>query len=78
MHHYCSRIPFYHGREATKAIRMVMGEHYQQDDTNIFLAAWRSTRMCQFVEDRGDVVFFQNANGLGEQTHFTNVKRVIK
>ena len=33
--------------------------------------------MCQFVEDKGDVVFFRNANGLGEQTHFTNVRRVL-
>jgi hypothetical protein len=42
-----------------------MEDHYQYDDTNIFLAAWRSTRMCQFVNDKGDIVFFQNANGLG-------------
>ena len=55
-----------------------MGDHYRQDDTNIFLAAWRSTRMCQFVEDKGDVVFFRNANGLGEQIHFTNARRVFK
>lgn len=32
--------------------------------------------MCQFVEDKGEVVFFRNANGLGEQSHFTNVRRV--
>jgi hypothetical protein len=41
-----------------------MGDHYQHDDTNIFLAAWRSSRMCQYVSDHGDVVFYQNANGL--------------
>jgi len=41
-----------------------MGDHYQKDDTNIFLAAWRSARMCQYVNDTGDVVFYQNAAGL--------------
>jgi omega-6 fatty acid desaturase (delta-12 desaturase) len=63
-HHFCSRIPFYNGREATKAIRKVMGDHYQHDDTNIFLAAWRSTRMCQYISEKEDIVFFQNATGL--------------
>ena len=41
-----------------------MGDHYQHDDTNIFLAAWRTSRMCQYVSDNGDVVFYQNASGL--------------
>jgi len=54
----------YHGQKATKAIRTVMGDHCQQDDTNIFLAAW-STRMCQYVDDTGDVMFFRNTDGLG-------------
>ncbi|GAO49951.1 hypothetical protein G7K_4087-t1 [Saitoella complicata NRRL Y-17804] len=64
-HHYISRIPFYHGEEATNAIRKVIGEHYMRDDTNFFLALWRSARMCQWVADKGEIVFFQNANGLG-------------
>ena len=49
-HHLCSRIPFYHADEATKAVRKVMAGAYQCDDTNIFLAAWRSARMCQWIE----------------------------
>jgi hypothetical protein len=51
-----------------------MGNHYQFDGTNIFLAAWRSQRMCQFVSDKGDVVFYQNANGLGKPLTFGNGK----
>ena len=48
-HHLVSRIPFYHADEATVAAKKVLGPHYQRDDTNIFLAAWRSARMCQWV-----------------------------
>ena len=54
----------YNGREATKAIRTVKGDHCQFDDTNPFLALWRSYRMCQYISDKGDFMFYQNADAL--------------
>jgi len=47
-----------------------MGPYYQYDDTNLFLALWRNQRMCQYVSDTGDVVFFENANGFGVNNTF--------
>jgi len=67
LHHLISRIPFYHAEEATSCIKKVMGEHYMKDDTPMFTALWRSARMCQWVDDEGDVVFFKNGHGLGDR-----------
>lgn len=64
-HHLIARIPFYNADEATVHIKKVMGGHYQIDRTNFFISLYRAARTCQFVDDTGDVVFYQNANGLG-------------
>ncbi|KAK9464116.1 fatty acid desaturase-domain-containing protein [Lipomyces oligophaga] len=64
-HHYVSRIPFYHGEEATEAIKRVMGKHYRRDTTNMFVALWRAVRMCQFVEGTEGVKMYRNGNGYG-------------
>jgi omega-6 fatty acid desaturase (delta-12 desaturase) len=64
-HHLIARIPFYNADEATVHIKKVMGDHYQRDDTNFFVSLFRAMRTCQFVADEGDVVFYQNAHGLG-------------
>ncbi|KAL6450966.1 FAH12 Oleate hydroxylase FAH12 [Candida maltosa Xu316] len=69
LHHYVSRIPFYNAREATDAIKKVMGIHYQQTDENMWYSLWKCIRMCQFVdddkEDAKGVMMFRNVNGLG-------------
>lgn len=64
-HHLIARIPFYNADEATVHIKKVMGGHYMKDDTNFFISLYRAARTCQFVDDQGDVVFYQNAHGLG-------------
>ncbi|KAK2764269.1 Oleate hydroxylase fah12 [Arachnomyces sp. PD_36] len=75
-HHYVSTIPFYHGDEATEAIKKVMGKHYRSDveggSIGFLKSMWKSARMCQWVEPsegakgRGKgVLFFRNRNGLG-------------
>ena len=48
-HHLCSRIPFYNAQEATVAIKKVLAGNYRHDSTNLFLAAWRNSRMCQWI-----------------------------
>lgn len=76
LHHYISTIPFYNAREASDAIRPVMGKHYRSDTKDGMLgfvkAMWKSARWCQWVEPsegaQGEgqgVLFFRNRNGLG-------------
>ncbi|KAK9476911.1 fatty acid desaturase [Lipomyces japonicus] len=64
-HHFSSKIPFYRAEEATEAIRKVMGQHYQVDKTNMFVALWRTARACNYVDGEGGVKMYRNVNGIG-------------
>lgn len=68
LHHYVSRIPFYNAREASAAIKKVMGEHYQYSDENMWVSLWKSGRWCQYVDGDNGVMMFRNANGFGVGT----------
>lgn len=59
-HHLFSKMPFYHAQEATEAFKKVLGPYYLKDDTPIAKATYRSYANCQFVEDKGDIVFYKN------------------
>ncbi|KAI9643342.1 hypothetical protein NHQ30_007961 [Ciborinia camelliae] len=76
LHHTVPTIPHYHAREATEAIKRVMGEHYKSDTKNGafgFLASmWQNIRWCQWVEpcegavgDGKAIWFYRNSNHLG-------------
>ena len=65
LHHYVSRIPFYNAREASEAIKKVMGRHYMHSDENMWVSLWKSGRWCQFVEGDNGVMMYRNVNGLG-------------
>ncbi|KAI0463434.1 hypothetical protein LJB42_003461 [Komagataella kurtzmanii] len=65
LHHYVSRIPFYHAREATECIKKVMGEHYRHTDENMWVSLWKTWRSCQFVENHDGVYMFRNCNNVG-------------
>ena len=58
-HHVFSKMPFYHATEATNAMKKVLGKYYLRDETPIWLATWNSASRCKFVEDEGDVVWYQ-------------------
>lgn len=61
LHHHASRIPFYHAKEASDAIKSVMGSHYQSDVKTPFMwAFWRNYNACRFVEekDMGSGIYF--------------------
>ncbi len=60
-HHLFSTIPHYHGMEATKAIKPILGEYYQCDRTPFLKALWRESKRCLFIEqDEND----QNKKGI--------------
>lgn len=65
LHHYVSRIPFYKAREATEAIKKVMGEHYRYDGENMWLSLYKCFRSCQFVSGDNGVMMFRNVNHIG-------------
>lgn len=56
-------MPFYNGEEGTQYLKAFIGEHYNYDDRNPFMALWESYNDCQFVEDEGEVVFYRNKIG---------------
>lgn len=68
LHHYVSRIPFYNAREASEAIKKVMGKHYQHSDENMFVSLWKSGRWCQYVDGDNGVLMYRNVNGNGVGT----------
>ncbi|KAK1407582.1 hypothetical protein QVD17_39202 [Tagetes erecta] len=50
IHHLISTIPHYHTMEATKAIKHILGDYYNYDDTPVLKAFWRETTECIYVE----------------------------
>lgn len=65
-HHMFHEIPFYHGQEATEAIKKVLGPYYLHDPTPVHKALWRSFKECKFVEDDEDVCYYKNAAQFAE------------
>ncbi|KAF4683269.1 linoleoyl-CoA desaturase activity [Perkinsus olseni] len=59
LHHIDSRIPCYHAREATEAIKPVLGHYYRVDNTPIVKAFLRAHRECKFVEGIDGVQFYR-------------------
>lgn len=68
LHHYVSRIPFYNAREASAAIKKVMGSHYQHSDESMWVSLWKSGRWCQYVDGDNGVMMYRNVNGHGVGT----------
>jgi len=62
-HHLFSTMPHYHAQEATEAVKKFLGSYYLSDtETPILTALWRSWNQCHYVEDKGDVLFYQTVN----------------
>ncbi|KAI3730372.1 hypothetical protein L1987_61542 [Smallanthus sonchifolius] len=51
VHHLFSTIPHYHIVEATQAVKPVLGEYYNYDNTPILKAIVRETKECLFIEE---------------------------
>jgi omega-6 fatty acid desaturase (delta-12 desaturase) len=50
VHHLFSRIPHYHAREATRAVKEHFPDLYLYDDTPIWKAIWRTAHRCVVVD----------------------------
>lgn len=59
-HHLFSTMPFYHAKEATVALKQALGPYYLYDSTPIPRALWRSWTQCKWVEDDGEVVYYNS------------------
>jgi omega-6 fatty acid desaturase (delta-12 desaturase) len=72
LHHFVSRIPFYHGREGTEAVKKVMGKSYFKDDGNFITSLYKVARSCQFVEGDNGIKMYRNINKIGVPPAKTN------
>ncbi|XP_047339553.1 delta(12)-fatty-acid desaturase FAD2-like [Impatiens glandulifera] len=50
VHHLFSTMPHYHAKEATKAIKPMLGEYYRFDGTSVISSIWREAKECLYVE----------------------------
>jgi len=48
----------------TEALKKVLGDDYNYDSSNTFRALYRSFSECLFIEDEGDVVFYNDKSGM--------------
>ena len=53
-HHLFSRIPFYHAQEASESLKKVLGEYYNYDSRNVFVAFVDEFWNCKFVDSDAD------------------------
>ncbi|GAA6061442.1 hypothetical protein JCM10212_002023 [Sporobolomyces blumeae] len=62
-HHLKSSIPHHNAWRATEALKEFLGPHYHSTDENHFVSLWKSYRLCRYVDDEGDVLFYNDAYG---------------
>ncbi|KAJ7813125.1 linoleoyl phosphatidylcholine delta-12 acetylenase [Mycena olivaceomarginata] len=71
VHHFFPQMPFYHGEAATKYLREILGPHYHRSSEPVFRVLWNNYKLCQFVDDEGDVVFYRDRRGNSRRKYST-------
>lgn len=64
LHHFFPQVPFYHAREATAAIRSVLGSYYMFDDTPIVRSLWRAWTNCIVIDDDAELAWYSKGKPL--------------
>jgi len=66
VHHLFPQIPFYNCEQATKAVKMLIGDYYRLDGRPVFSALWYNMKECHMVDASGDVLFYRNRWGVAQ------------
>ncbi|KAI0479447.1 delta-12 fatty acid desaturas-like protein [Xylariaceae sp. FL0804] len=70
IHHLFPRIPHYHAREATEAIKPLLGDRYCVDRQPYWSALWQAFTQCQWVEpDQAKTMASSLGGGAGSMAH---------
>ncbi|KAI3436018.1 hypothetical protein D9Q98_002075 [Chlorella vulgaris] len=71
VHHLFPQIPHYHLQKATEAVKPIMGDYYREPEkspgpipTHLFEPLRRSFARDHFVDNTGDIVFYQQDKNL--------------
>jgi len=51
LHHLFSHIPHYHAKEASEAIKPILGEYYYHNPKSIISCLWEAAIHCNYVDD---------------------------
>ena len=58
-HHIFLNMPHYYLKDATEAIKPILGDYYRESKDSVWTSFWRSARECIFVPNEGQKVYYQ-------------------